>query len=186
MAAEGGADHGVVVVGELGPFPSTDPSLVVGRGHDVGEEDPHRQHVALGPTPRTGQELLDLVCQGVRVTHEEQVVVTRENDELGIGDVLGHVPSAPQMDDTVSFTVEHQSGTRDRGEKANVSFVGGPDEVGHPIRATGESCRAGKPGSEALTGHPAWGDDLQRRTRAPAFFDGGHEPTKARGRKAPG
>jgi hypothetical protein len=39
------------------------------------------------------KKLLDLVDQGVGVAYEEQAVVAEEHHELGIGDVLGQVPT---------------------------------------------------------------------------------------------
>jgi hypothetical protein len=39
LAAKAGPDHRVVAIGEPGPLPWPDPGLVLGRGHDVGEED---------------------------------------------------------------------------------------------------------------------------------------------------
>jgi hypothetical protein len=81
--------HGVVVVGEPGPLPCTHPGLVLGRGHDVGEENRHGQDVGLAPAAGTGQELLDLVHYGVGVAHYQRMVVAGQDHELGIGAVLG-------------------------------------------------------------------------------------------------
>jgi hypothetical protein len=71
VAEKRAPDNGVVVVGQPGPLPWTDPGLVLGRSHDVGEEDGHGQDIALRPAAGTGQELLDLVRQRVGVAHEE-------------------------------------------------------------------------------------------------------------------
>jgi hypothetical protein len=96
MASECGADHSVVVVSQLRPPPWTDARLVLGRGHDVGEEDGHGPNVALRPAARTGQEFLDLVGQGVDVAGDEQVVVAGQDDQTGIGDVFGQVLTRAQ------------------------------------------------------------------------------------------
>ena len=100
-----------MVVGQPGPLPWTDPGLVLGRGHDVGEEDGHGQHVALGPAAGTGQELLDLVGQRVGVAGEEQVVAAGEYDQAGIWNVFGQVLTRAESDVTVVLAMQDQSGT---------------------------------------------------------------------------
>jgi hypothetical protein len=53
---------------------------------------------ALAPATSTGQELFDLVHPRMGVAQDEQVLVAGEDDELGIGDVLGQVPTSTQLD----------------------------------------------------------------------------------------
>jgi hypothetical protein len=110
----------------------------------------HGSHVALGPTADTAQKLFNLVHQGIGVDQEEQVVVAGEHHELGMGDVLGQVPTRPQVDQTVALAVQNQGGDRDGREKrTNITFPLGQDEAGDLIGATEESHRAGEPGSES-------------------------------------
>src|SRR6516162_2682324 len=90
------------------------------------------------------------------------------------------------MDVTVSFTMQNQSGNRDRPEKrANIVFHEGPENLGDLTGATSETHRTGVPGSEALVGEPARGKSLQDGCCSPLFFEGLHEPTEALGRHAP-
>ena len=132
---------------------------MLGRGHDVGEEDGHGQHIGLGPAAGTGQELLDLINQGVGVAHKEQVVVARKDDKSSAGDVLGQVLASTQVDVTVSLPMHDQGGNRDGGEKrANIGFVNGPDDFSDQIGATAEPCRPCQPGSESLVGDPTRGE----------------------------
>ena len=85
--------------------------MALGRGHDVGEEDSRRQHIALGPAAGAGQELLDLIHQAVGVAHKEQVVFAGDDDELCLADVLGQVPARTQTDEAVSRPMQDQGGT---------------------------------------------------------------------------
>ena len=89
----------------------TDPGLVLGRGDYVGEENGHAKNIALRPAAGTGQELLDLVDQGVDVAGEEQVVVAGEYDQMGIWDVFGQVLTPAQSDVTVVLAMQDKSGT---------------------------------------------------------------------------
>src|SRR6516225_3266723 len=71
MARQCGSHQGVVAVGESGPLAWTHLSLVLSRSYDVGEQHGGELDLAFGPAAGTCQELLDLVHQGVGVTHEK-------------------------------------------------------------------------------------------------------------------
>jgi hypothetical protein len=161
---------------------------VFGRGHDVSEEHGHRQHIAVGSTPGTGQELIDLVHHSVGVTHEKHVVVAGEDDETGVGDMLGEVAASTQMYVTVSLTVQDQGRDRYGGQKPTyIRFVAGPHQDGDLIGACAESGRACQPGLEAFVGDPAGGDHLRdARPRTPRFFDGGNKGIEILRRNPPG
>jgi hypothetical protein len=187
VAAEGGPDHGVVVVGEPGSLPRTDPGLMLSRSHDVSEEDGHGQHIGLGPAVGTGQELLDLVHQGIGVASEEQVVFAGEDSELDIADVFSQVAARPQGDVTISLTMQDQGGNRDGGQKRTyIGFVHGPPPGGGVIRAATKSARAGQPRSEALVGYSAGGHDFQAFALTPRFSYGGNTPIEVLTSKATG
>lgn len=79
---------------------------LLGRRDDVGEEDRCGDDVALGCLVTTGQEFLDLVEEGVGVADEEQVILAGQLDELGSRNVLGQIPTGPDVYEAVSQPVK--------------------------------------------------------------------------------
>jgi hypothetical protein len=74
----------------------------IGRRDDVGEQDRGEHAVRFSRVPRAGQELLDLVDQGVAVAGVDQVVLAWELDELGPGDVLRQVAGVVRTNEEVA------------------------------------------------------------------------------------
>ena len=133
-AGAGGPDLLAAVAGELlaharpvgldGPAPArgAEPGRG-GRLHHLhlhgghGEEHP----VGLRRRPGAGEELLDLVEERVLVADERQVVLARELDVAGAGDVRGQVPAALDRQRPVARPVQASAGTRMLGSTRRVS-----------------------------------------------------------------
>jgi hypothetical protein len=104
------------------------------------------------------------------------VVVAGEDYELGVGEVLGQVTASAHLDEPVSLTMHDQRGNRDGGEeRPNILLKAGPGEAADLIRSSPESGRTGPPGSEALVGDPAGGEEFELCGRGPPLVQYGDE-----------
>ena len=74
--------------------------------------------------PDAGDELLDLVQQGVGVAREEQVVGPVELNELGPGDAVGEVATHLGPHHPVGPPVEHDVGTWIAGSTSRMFSCG--------------------------------------------------------------
>src|SRR5712692_6086275 len=74
-----------------------------------------------------GEELLDLVHDGVRIADPGLVIVAGELDEPGAGDMLGDVAALLHPDRPVAGPVQDESGHADQGQ-----HVPGVDLPVHP------------------------------------------------------
>jgi hypothetical protein len=142
---------------------------------DVGEAHRGQHPVGRDRWAHTGEELLDLIDQGIGVTGEEQVVVTVEFPVGGIGDVLGQVAAVLHPHLPISSPVQHQRRSLDGGQHVM--------HVGHSLRAPPSRdnlrcrprCRprSGDPLSSQMGSAPplvvdhARGHDLERGHRSP-------------------
>jgi hypothetical protein len=83
---------------------------------DVGEQHSGQDALDRRQRPDTGEELLDLVEQGVGVVREEQVVGALELDKLGPRDAVGEVATHLDAHHPVVPAVEHERRHLDRGQ----------------------------------------------------------------------
>ena len=80
------------------------------RADDVGEQHGGQHAVGLGSVARSGQELLDLVDDGVLIAKPPQVVDAGELDKFRAGDSVGQVAAVVDRDQAVAGSVATMMG----------------------------------------------------------------------------
>src|SRR6478736_8537232 len=90
-ALELAPDVGIVPAEQLFPSPVAELDRSLRGVDDVGEQHGGQDALDRRQRPDTGEELLDLVEQGVGVAREEQVVGALEFDEFGPGEAVAEV-----------------------------------------------------------------------------------------------
>jgi hypothetical protein len=94
--------------------------------NDVCEDNGGGDNLAFGGGTNAGQELLDLIDDGVVVTGPELTISTGEFHVLRAVDVLGKVPSRLHWDHRVVTTMHHEGGNTKPAETvSHVLQVGG-------------------------------------------------------------
>ena len=101
-------DPGIVPAEQLLPPLVTELDRALRGVDDVGEQHGGQDSLDSRQRPDAGEELLDLVQQGVGVAREEQVVGAVELDELGSGDAVGEVATHLNPYHPVVPPVEHE------------------------------------------------------------------------------
>src|SRR5581483_7051623 len=127
------ADVGVVALEELAPATVTLSRRVLGGADDVGEE--HRGEHAVGPgrPPGSGEELLDLVQERIRISEEDDVVVSGELDEHGVRHGLAEPAAHADRNDRVAHTVQEERRGLDR--RRNGTYVVLPKDLSELAKA---------------------------------------------------
>ena len=121
IAVEACAHHRVVRVRQRGPLAMTQAGRLFGRRDDVGEQHRRPHDVAFGCLSAPGQELFDLVENGVVIAGPECIIDTRKFHVLRAVNVIGQVPTRLNADRT-----------RRRGDASPASE---PEaRRGHPVR----------------------------------------------------
>jgi hypothetical protein len=86
------------------------------RADDVREEHRREHAVELPHRAHAGQELLDLVGDGVKITCPEDEVIARQFDPASTRDVLREVATVLNADHAVAAAVHHEGGNGDAGK----------------------------------------------------------------------
>ena len=115
--------HCVMLVDDTGPLAVPQSSGLLGRGDDVGEKKRGRHEVAFGTPTSAGQELCDLVHEGVRVPDVEDLIVAGQFDKPCPRDVLCKVSTGLHSDHSPVPSMQHQGRCLDPWEQ-------GPDVLG--------------------------------------------------------
>jgi hypothetical protein len=187
MALQAGAEHGVVRVGQRAPLAVAQASGLLRRRDDVREQDCGGDHVAFGGLVRAGQELLDLVEEGVGVAHEEQVVVAGQLDVGRAGDALGEVATGADPDEAVPGSMQDQCGDgKGREQRPHILTKDLPHPHGHSIHPDAEACAPCPPRPECFVARFAGSRALQAHPHPPHFTCGGDISAEGLRGKAPG
>jgi hypothetical protein len=101
-------DGGIVCIEELCPPAITERRGQFGGAHHISEHDGRENAVGLGWYANAGEELPNLLDDGIRVASPWKVVLTWKIDVAGVRDLFGHPSSRPPIDHTVPVSVEHQ------------------------------------------------------------------------------
>ena len=89
---------------------------LAGRVDDVDEHDGGEHPVRLRPTANPGQELLDLVEDGVGVVTERQMILARQLHVPGAGNAAGEEATGVDVDGLVTPRMQDQGGDLDGGQ----------------------------------------------------------------------
>src|SRR6266536_2785276 len=101
-------DGGIVCIEELCPPAITERRGQFGGAHHISEHDGRENAVGLGWYANAGEELPNLLDDGIGVASPRKVVLTWKIDVAGVWDLFGHPTSRPPIDHTVPVSVEHQ------------------------------------------------------------------------------
>ena len=104
-------DRGEVPFQGLAPAAVTELGRTLGRAYDVSEHDRNQQPIWLWPVSGARHELFHLVDQAIQhlgLEGLQQMVVTRQLDIFGAGNVLREIPPSNDRDSLVADTMQDQ------------------------------------------------------------------------------